>query len=53
MLGFCLYISIRIMHLTASLWKDNKAMRVNKDVKINIKTTSEKKIDKSLRFGIE
>jgi len=41
------------MHLTASLWKDNKAMRVNKDVKINIKTTSEKKIDKSLRFGIE
>ncbi len=43
---------IGIMHLAAGLWKNNKDMRVNKDIKIEIKTLDGKKIEKSLRFGI-
>ncbi len=41
---------IGIMHLAAGIWQDNKDMRVNKDVKINIKTILGKEISKSLRY---
>ena len=44
---------IGIMHLVAGLWKNNKDMRLNKDVKIELKTLEGKKIEKSLRFGIK
>jgi len=43
---------IGIMHLAAGLWKNNKDMRLNKDIKIELKTLDGKKIEKSLRFGI-
>tara|TARA_S200000501_G_C20852404_1_gene756249 strand:+ start:495 stop:1421 length:927 start_codon:yes stop_codon:yes gene_type:complete len=43
---------IGIIHLAAGIWKDNRDMRLNKDIKINIKTTEGKEIQKSLRFGI-
>ena len=41
---------IGIMHLAAGIWKNNKDMRTNKDVKISIKTTDNKEIEKSLRY---
>jgi hypothetical protein len=41
---------IGIMHLAAGIWKDNKDMRLNKDVKIDIKTLDGKTLNKSLRF---
>ena len=44
---------IGIIHLAAGLWKNNKDMRLNKDVKIELKTLEGKKIEKSLRFGIK
>ena len=44
---------IGIIHLAAGLWKNNKDMRVNKDIKIELKTLEGKKIEKSLRFGIK
>ena len=43
---------IGIMHLAAGLWKDNKDMRVNKNVKIKIQTTNGKYLQKSLRHNI-
>ena len=43
---------IGIIHLAAGIWKDNRDMRLNKDIKINIKTIEGKEIKKSLRFGI-
>ena len=43
---------IGIIHLAAGLWKDKKDMRLNKGIKINIKTTEGKTIQKSLRFGV-
>ncbi len=43
---------IGIMHLAAGLWSGNKDMRVDKDVKIKIKTISGDETNKSLRFGI-
>ena len=43
---------IGIMHLAAGLWSGKKDMRQVKDVKIKIKTTTGKEINKSLRFGI-
>ena len=43
---------IGIIHLAAGIWRNNKDMRLNKDVKVEIKTLEGKKIDKSLRFGI-
>ena len=43
---------IGIIHLAAGLWKDKKDMRLNKGIKINIKTTEGKTIEKSLRFGV-
>ena len=42
---------IGIMHLAAGIWKDGVDMRVNKDIKIDIQTLSNKKILKSLRYN--
>jgi hypothetical protein len=42
---------IGIMHLAAGLWEDNKDMRLDKSVKIYIKTLDNKSVTKSLRFG--
>ena len=42
---------IGIMHLAAGIWKDNKDMRVDKSVQIQIETLDKKKIHKSLRFS--
>jgi len=42
---------IGIMHLAAGIWKDNKDMRLNKNIKIDIKTLKHNLISKSLRFG--
>ena len=42
---------IGIMHLAAGIWKDNKDMRINKNIKIEIENLEGKKILKSLRFG--
>ena len=42
---------IGIMHLAAGIWKNNKDMRLDKDIKIEIKTLDHKLIHKSLRFG--
>ena len=41
---------IGIMHLAAGIWKDGKDMRINKEIKIEIKTLDNKKILKSLRY---
>ena len=41
---------IGIMHLAAGIWKDNKDMRLNKEVTIDIKTIKGKILNKSLRF---
>ena len=46
------YNKIGIMHLAAGIWLGKRDMRVDKDVKIKIKTISGKEINKSLRFGI-
>jgi len=42
---------IGIMHLAAGIWQNNKDMRLDKNVKININTLENKSITKSLRFG--
>ena len=42
---------IGIMHLAAGIWKDDKDMRVDKSVEIEIETLNNKKIIKSLRFN--
>ena len=44
--------TIGIMHLAAGIWSGNKDMRLDKDIRIKIKTTSGNEINKSLRFGI-
>ena len=44
---------IGIMHLAAGLWNDGKDMRINKEVKILIKTIQGEEIEKSLRYGVE
>ena len=41
---------IGIMHLAAGLWKDQIDMRVDKSVKISVKTKKNLEIIKSLRF---
>ena len=41
---------IGIMHLAAGIWKDNQDMRLNKDIKIEIKTLDGNTLNKSLRF---
>jgi len=47
------YSKIGIMHLAAGIWNDNKDMRIDRSVKIEIQTTAGKKILKSLRFGVD
>ena len=42
---------IGIIHLAAGLWKNNKDMRVDKSVEIEIKTLTNKIISKSLRYN--
>ena len=42
---------IGIIHLAAGIWKDGKDMRLDKSVKIEIKTLENKKIFKSLRYN--
>ena len=42
---------IGIMHLAAGIWKDNKDMRLNKEIKIGIKTLKGTVVNKSLRFS--
>ncbi len=42
---------IGIMHLAAGIWRDNKDMRVNKDIQIEIKTLEDKTVLKSLRYS--
>jgi len=42
---------IGIMHLAAGIWRDNKDMRVNKNIKIEIKTVEDKTVLKSLRYS--
>ena len=42
---------IGIMHLAAGIWKDGKDMRVDKTIKINIKTLNNESIARSLRFS--
>ena len=39
------------MHLAAGIWKDNKDMRTDKNIKIQIDTLDDKKIIKSLRYN--
>ncbi len=41
---------IGIMHLAAGIWKNNKDMRVDKSIEIEIKTLTNKTISKSLRY---
>ena len=43
---------IGIMHLAAGIWINNKDMRLNKDLIIDIECTDKKKIKKSLRFVV-
>ena len=42
---------IGIMHLAAGIWKDNKDMRLNKEIKIDIQTLKGTVVNKSLRFS--
>ena len=42
---------IGIMHLAAGLWKNNKDMRMDKSIEIEIKTLTNKTITKSLRYN--
>ena len=44
---------IGIMHLAAGIWSGNQDMRLNKNIKTKIKTTSGSEINKSLRFCID
>ena len=41
---------IGIMHLAAGIWIKNKDMRLDKSLKINLKTTSGAEINTSLRY---
>ncbi len=45
------HYKIGILHLAAGIWKDNKDMRNNKNMKIDIENLEGEKISKSLRFG--
>ena len=42
---------IGIMHLAAGIWQDNRDMRIDKNVKIEIRTLEKNLKIKSLRFG--
>ena len=41
---------IGIMHLAAGLWKEGKDMRLDKSIKIEIKSLNDNTLSKSLRF---
>tara|TARA_B100001250_G_C19736928_1_gene761184 strand:- start:70 stop:981 length:912 start_codon:yes stop_codon:yes gene_type:complete len=41
---------IGIMHLAAGIWKNGQDMRINKDIKVSIRTLQGNVIEKSLRF---
>jgi len=41
---------IGIMHLAAGIWKDGKDMRLDKSIKIEIKSLNDNTVSKSLRF---
>jgi len=43
---------IGIMHLAAGIWKENKDMRLHKDVTIDVNTLTDTILSKSLRFEI-
>jgi len=43
---------IGIMHLAAGIWDDDKDMRLDRKVKIMIRTIQENSLPKSLRFGL-
>ena len=45
------HYKIGIMHLAAGIWRDGKDMRVNKDIKIEIDTTENTTVLKSLRYN--
>jgi hypothetical protein len=42
---------IGIMHLAAGIWDGDRDMRLDKDVKVKIKSVQKKQLSKSLRFG--
>ncbi len=42
---------IGIMHLAAGIWIDDKDMRIDKSIKIDIKTLENDTVTKSLRYG--
>ena len=42
---------IGIIHLASGIWLNNKDMRIDKSVKVPVKTLKEKSISKSLRYG--
>ena len=42
---------IGIMHLAAGIWQDDKDMRLNKQVKVEIKNLKNESKLRSLRFG--
>ena len=42
---------IGIIHLAAGIWKNDKDMRLNKEIEIDIKTLQGKILNKSLRFN--
>ena len=44
--------TIGIIHLAAGICKNNKDMRLNKDIKVELTTLEGKIINKSLRYGI-
>ena len=41
---------IGIIHLAAGIWNNNKDMRLDKNIKVNIKTLSNNTLSKSLRY---
>ena len=43
-------LKIGIIHLAAGIWENGKDMRLNKDIKIHIKTLDNNTIEKSLRY---
>ena len=43
---------IGIMHLAAGIWDGDRDMRIDKSIKINIKTLQKNSLSKSLRFGL-
>ncbi len=42
---------IGIMHLAAGIWKDGKDMRIDKNIRVDLKTITNETVSKSLRFG--